>query len=365
MSSAHNLPFSKIANNRSSGEVPSLDNADEELIDVQSIVASTGTISVFGLVSESALDDAKSVSMSSMHSSMQGSLVNQLPLHYSPRRSLSLTVQSLNTIQSMDEKEDTKIKEQELRKKDKILCKVQYVMYSLLGIVSACIVMIIWYTSWSEDKTIINGIGNVHTDINANSNDSNCQVWHIAGDGFCDDEANIADCGYDFKDCCQMESDRTICEDCFCFVPENDQALIKEEYLELCPLYFQHHLGNGFCDLNHNNEDSHFDFGDCCLEDISCRLHFFNETDYIKKYCPANPCIRSNMFCVQEELGNGLCEDYNNGPYCDYDLGDCCLNPPNNGLPTSEKHISKVDCCMCSCKQVNLYFVNHGDMNWG
>ena len=63
--------------------------------------------------------------------------------------------------------------------------------------------------------------------------------------------------------------------------------------------------------------------------------------NYVEKYCPTNPCIRSNIFCVEEELGNGICEDYNNGPYCDYDLGDCC------GPTTAEKD----DCCICSCHQ--------------
>ena len=383
---------SEATSKRSSEEVPSQDIHNEEDIDVQSVVASTGTISVFNLVSESALDDAVAISMASMNSSIQESLIRQSPLLSlrssrqslnsprqsvnsprqsvnSPRHSLNLTVQSLNDSQlsyendgvdneakdkakSRKSKED-KIKEQELRRKDKILCKAQYVMYTLLSIVAALIVMIIWYTSWLENKTITVEIGNEQTDIKANTNNSNCQFWDITGDGFCDDEANVPECGYDFKDCCQMENDRTICEDCFCIVPEDDKASIKEKHFERCPLYYQYHLGDGWCDLNQNNEDHYFDFGDCCLEDISCRLKFFNQTEYIDKYCPPNPCIRSNIFCVQEELGNGICDDYNNGPYCDYDLGDCCLSPPNFGW-TTEKHISKKDCCICSCLQNTL-----------
>ena len=395
MSSEDNFLFSKTTSNRSSGEVQSLAIDDEEeLIDVQSIVPSTGTISVFDLVTESVLDDAKSTLMASMHSSMQGSLPRRSsfyslrssrqsfssPRHsiHSPRQSLNLTIQSLNEIQSLDKKandidkakrrksQEDKTKEQELRRKDKILAKVQYGMYSFLSIFCAFVVMIIWYTSWLEDKTITNEIGNEQTDIKVNANNSTCPVWDITGDGFCDDEANIAECGYDFKDCCQMGNDRTVCEDCFCFVPEDDQASIKEKHFERCPLYFQHHLGNGFCDLNQNNEDHYFDLGDCCLEDISCRLKFFNQTSHVEKYCPANPCIRSNIFCVQEELGNGICEDHNNGPYCDYDLGDCCMKPPNNGPTTTEQHISKAGCCVCSCKQATLYLANTNEnVIWG
>ena len=114
---------------------------------------------------------------------------------------------------------------------------------------------------------------------------------------------------------------------------------------------------DGSCDLNQNTEDNFFDFGDCCLEDISCRVKFFNSSNYVEKYCPTNPCIRSNIFCVEEELGNGICEDYNNGPYCDYDLGDCCLSPPNHSW-TTPGEISKRDCCICSCKQNALYNAN-------
>ena len=312
MSSEDNLLFNKITNKRSSEVVQSLAIDDEEGIDVQSIVASTGTISAFDLVSESALDDARFVSMASLNSSIQGFLIRQSPLLSlrssrqslnsprrsvfssrqslnSPRQSLNLTVQSLNDSQLISYENDgaddrandktnskqsmeDKIKEQELRRKDKLLCKIQYALYTLLSIVAAFIVMIIWYTSWLENKTITIEIGNYQTDIIAGSNSSGCPFWDITGDGFCDDEANIPECGYDFKDCCQMENDRKICENCFCFVPEDSKASIKEKHLERCPLYHQHHLGDGSCDLNQNNEDHFFDFGDCCLEDISCRV---------------------------------------------------------------------------------------------
>ena len=374
MSSEDNSILSKVTY-KPSEVVSSLAIDNEEGIGVQSIVSSTDTISVFDSVSESALDDARVISMASLHSSIQGSL-----LRYSlqsSRQSLNHTVQSLNDSQLMPNEKDgvdskvndntksrkdmeDKIKIEELARKEKMLRKVQYAMYTLLSIIAAFIVMIIWYTSWLEKQSITIEIGNEQTDIKASLNNSSCPFWAITGDGFCDDEANIPECGYDFKDCCQMENDRTICEDCFCFVPEDSKRSIKEEHLELCQLYHQHHLGDGSCDLNQNTEDNFFDFGDCCLEDISCRVKFFNSSNYVEKYCPTNPCIRSNIFCVEEELGNGICEDYNNGPYCDYDLGDCCLMSPNDGQTTTEKHTSKDDCCMCSCKQTSaIYWGNH------
>ena len=65
-----------------------------------------------------------------------------------------------------------------------------------------------------------------------------------------------------------------------------------------------------------------------------------NETGKMDQLCPENPCIKSDNFCITEELGDGICQDYNNGPFCNYDMGDCCLVGRN------------VDhCCTCHCKQ--------------
>ena len=169
MSTRPNSLFSKIT--KPSQEVPSL------AIDVQSIVASTGTISVFD-DSESAFNDATSVSMVSMESSMQGSLIQPSSLQgslmrqsslrssrqslHSPRQSLNLTVQSLNSIHSINDEEDKandepkrmkseedKIKEQELRRKEKILCKVQYGMYILLSMFCAIVSWLVTYMFYS------------------------------------------------------------------------------------------------------------------------------------------------------------------------------------------------------------------------
>ena len=184
MSSGDNFPFNKII--KSTQEFPSLGIDNGELIDVQSVVASAGAISVFD-DSESALDDANSVSMLSMESSTHRSLVWPSSLH-SSRQSLNLTVQSLKDSQLISNEKDCvdskvndntksrkikedKIKIQKLVRKDRILCKVQYAMYTLLSIVAAFIVLIIWYTSWLEENTIINEIGDKQTEINANLTD--------------------------------------------------------------------------------------------------------------------------------------------------------------------------------------------------
>ena len=82
--------------------------------------------------------------------------------------------------------------------------------------------------------------------------------------------------------------------------------------------------GNGKCDLNLNNVENFFDAGDCCLPE-------FEEF-----------CIKSNLLCDEETLGDGICQDFNNGPLCNYDLGDCCVISQQN------------DCCFCFCPSDNI-----------
>ena len=90
MSSEDNSIFSKVTNYRPSEVVPSLAIDDEEGTDIQSIGSITGTSSVFDLVSKSAIDDDRSISMASMHSSIQGCLLRQSLR--SSRQLLNLTI---------------------------------------------------------------------------------------------------------------------------------------------------------------------------------------------------------------------------------------------------------------------------------
>ena len=77
-----------------------------------------------------------------------------------------------------------------------------------------------------------------------------CPVWSLVGDGYCDDEANIVECGYDFKDCCHLDSDRSLCTDCFCYIPEEEKILLDEEFNKNCPHEMIYAWGDGICDLN-------------------------------------------------------------------------------------------------------------------
>ena len=179
-----------------------------------------------------------------------------------------------------------------------------------------------------------------------------CNYTELLGDKKCDDLANSEACQYDLGDCCSLDHDRNTCQSCFCHLDSNE-TFIKcdldnfvpwtQEKERIFPL-----LGNGICDLDYNNVKYDFDLGDCCIENVQCVKR--NETQYFGKReiaCPEKVCIQSNVFCIQSEIGDGICQDYNNVELCDLDGGDCCL--PDKGP----------DCCYCSCQAFydNLHLV--------
>ena len=114
-----------------------------------------------------------------------------------------------------------------------------------------------------------------------------------------------------------------------------------------------HYFGNGVCDVGFNTEEHFFDVGDCCLENPTCMSSSFISTA-VDPFCQENLCIESNIFCVKEELGDGICQGHNNGPYCDHDLGDCCQGFSDWGLATDTD--SSQNCtCNCRCHLKNFY----------
>ena len=54
-----------------------------------------------------------------------------------------------------------------------------------------------------------------------------CHLSQYQGDGFCDDEVNTPECSFDLGDCCNEETDKTLCSDCTCQAPENNYTLIR------------------------------------------------------------------------------------------------------------------------------------------
>ena len=97
--------------------------------------------------------------------------------------------------------------------------------------------------------------------------------------GFCNDETNIAVCGYDGGDCCVVNVNTNHCVECACHFKESCAAGAH-------PL-----VGNGFCDEETNNIDCAYDGGDCCGPDVSCKwLCFFHRIvwNQTKRTCYVN-----------------------------------------------------------------------------
>ena len=133
----------------------------------------------------------------------------------------------------------------------------------------------------------------------------------ILGDGYCDDNANNKKCFYDKGDCCLYDDPDTysLCSECFCYVNITEKFEDIDCFKVLESIFFMTGpdsiVGNGVCDLDLNNVDKFFDAGDCCLDESNLN------------------CKKSNVICNSNKIGDGKCQDYNNGPNCNYDLGDC------------------------------------------
>ena len=311
---------------------------------MQSLHSSLKSLQVSGtslksLNSEHEKDQERMHSLKSLHSENEKDQEERMQSLKSITSENEEDQETFQSIKPENDNHDGKVVEQVLKQKEKI-CGAQSVMFSLLSITCALTVMIIWYFNLEDNQT--------NKDIPSDQivrqvSNNSCPYWHITGDGYCDDEANIEECGYDFKDCCQMESDRTLCQDCFCYISETKEIL--DEYMNMDYEYTLDlaNWGNGHCDLYHNNPEHFFDVGDCCLEHLSCQI------DGQCVDCPANPCIESNVFCVPEELGDGICQDHNNSPFCDYDLGDCC------------SVMEQFECRQCLCRDIAITI---GDNSW-
>ena len=220
------------------------------------------------------------------------------------------------------------------------------VCYTFLGLTFACaLVFIAFWSNQSDEETQFSKTPPSTKDNNT------CPVLSLVGDGYCDDEANVPYCGYDLEDCCQVENDRSLCQNCSCILSDNERQAIEEEN---CKKYnFDH--GDGYCDSEYNNAENFFDVGDCCLpiQDLACAQEYGP--------CPDEVCIESNNFCIPHQVGDGICQDHNNGPFCNFDLGDCCLN---FGIPLDEQ--DNPDCCTCSCHaDVSTLDLHSIIGNWG
>ena len=209
----------------------------------------------------------------------------------------------------------------------------------------------IWYHLEREEKGNVILPGQTYDQAEDMKSNDSCPFMHILGDNYCDDEANILECGYDLNDCCKADRDISLCTDCLCYIPEDKKILLVKQFEDKC--FADHayandwetYYGDSICDLGFNNKEHFFDIGDCCKENPTCTSSTFVSTAS-DGFCPENVCIQSNIFCIEEELGDGICQGHNNGPLCEYDLGDCCLVIDE----------SQTNCtCNCKCFLEKLY----------
>ena len=130
--------------------------------------------------------------------------------------------------------------------------------------------------------------------------------------------------------------------------------MINDTFLHDCTSQSQIHwyLGDGICQIQLNNIENLFDAGDCCLDSPECQLITMGLTpwdvvtvDTTDIECPEHVCIKSDVSCIEEFKGDGICDDFNNSHLCEFDLRDCCgpYQYLNGALDT---------CCKCHCLPV-------------
>eukprot|EP00095_Tigriopus_kingsejongensis_P006351 maker-scaffold390_size186308-snap-gene-0.34 protein:Tk06351 transcript:maker-scaffold390_size186308-snap-gene-0.34-mRNA-1 annotation:"polymorphic outer membrane protein g i family" len=87
-------------------------------------------------------------------------------------------------------------------------------------------------------------------------------LWR--GDGYCDDMNNVKACGFDAGDCCDKRTAawNAFCVKCECVGPNITTTTPKPMKVDLCPS--PHFKGDGFCDDNNNLAACQYDGGDCC-----------------------------------------------------------------------------------------------------
>ena len=140
-------------------------------------------------------------------------------------------------------------------------------------------------------------------------------VPSIVGDGYCNDEANNLQCGFDGGDCCYTCTSHIKCIDCKCLTGntwgDKSDSLNK----------------NGYCNDETNNEECNYDGGDCC---VNVNID----------HCSTCTCLYQwtcSTGVVPFIVGDGFCDDETNNDACNYDGGDCCIN------------VNTDHCSTCTC----------------
>ena len=239
---------------------------------------------------------------------------------------------------------------------------LQTIILLMLGIMTLATVMTIFH--WSR-KANASTYTMDRTEEPGESDTSGCSVnWGLTGDQICDDETNTEECHFDLGDCCDGQTDFSLCSDCFCYSVGHftNNTLTQECTLKS---QFKWYLGDGKCQMNLNNIQYFFDAGDCCLDSPDCQLLLEANDDCLWGYgspkqvkaidivCPEHRCIKSDVYCIEEFMGDGICDDFNNSHLCEFDLRDCCG-------PDRELDGSLDTCCICECLP-SIFYVPPSD----
>ena len=172
------------------------------------------------------------------------------------------------------------------------------------------------------------------TDPNACENTGECDpvptcVDNWMGDGWCDEQNNVEECGYDDGDCCESTCQEDLAYVCGdepydCVDPSACENIGNCDEISPCDEPDQ---ANGICDEDNNQVVCGYDGGDCCpstcleapelcgSEGWSCVDPGACETT--GECDPAPPC-------VPNWTGDGWCDERNNEEVCSWDGGDCC-----------------------------------------
>ena len=155
--------------------------------------------------------------------------------------------------------------------------------------------------------------------------------WQLVGNGDCQLYLNNEKCAYDGGDCCiTIYYGDSECD------TDNDNPGCGHDGGDCCQGNIET-IGNGICEDENNNARCSFDGGDCCLANLNtascseCKCKTEDEVINPYKICPNYTSI-----------GNGICNDENNNPICQYDGGDCCL-PNVNITACAECHCNNID----------------------
>ena len=153
----------------------------------------------------------------------------------------------------------------------------------------------------------------------------------MVGNGFCNDATNIAACNFDGGDCCGHNINTNFCSQCNCFHKETCEAGVTNAY-----------VGDGYCDDETNIAACNYDGGDCCgsciiteyCSNCDCLGGLTNVgitnalvgNGYCDEGTNKTECNYDGGDCCSNSdmVDNGICNDETNNLECNYDGGDCC-----------------------------------------